>query len=742
LGGSFVISDSLEAVIVTAMGKDAAHQHFLNVIIDGQVTGLFNSADTGTQVNLGTFPEGTLVEFRLDNLTTGYSYFTGPAANNPDNVIHANLCTTDDSNLHGFGFEDMWNGGDQDYNDCMFTVTGVKIQTEVLNCCRATIRLDVAGTALLSGTVRGIPSDLVPTPSTDVRVDLLDPVTQEVLDPSRFSYTDNAGDYALNNVPWGLYWIRLTVEDADAPAQYLTYSSGANLLINSLTPVRDFQIPGLTLAEDKKTLSFHIIGDYQNGDLYTYTVVRASDNQQVTRATSTSEFLDIDLASGSYRFFITADDYEPYMYRNASGKSKIKLNTDLNLDAPLTTLPLNGCGLFDPSVTPSHSLTDNGFVLRVVMKDCYNLVPAIDGHGAIAWDSGTGRKRNPYIYNWTPASPATSVEPDTPVAGQTRYKVKFKLTNACRPLCDPTVYEVEFVESVDQNGRKKLVLDDKGLLELEKDNGEEVRSITLGEGEFYPAAGTSFDVYIIDADGVERTAVVKIPPLPLENLWVDDYDEGGGANNLGYDPVSDWFDVPITPTKVLDKSDVLKAQVHFYTFGNRAVGTGVWLTFKVVGGALDGTLVRYNPVLHPDGSGQDPDAPEIILPLFVNTQSNYFDKQVRLSEESEYLVIRLAQRGDGVDGLSDTKLPFMIQDNGQVQVKTNHLSVYTVDRKDSDGDGVSDKSDNCPDDPNKTEPGLCGCGTPDTDSDGDGTPDCAETPFFGGENSDCFINGL
>jgi hypothetical protein len=32
--------------------------------------------------------------------------------------------------------------------------------------------------------------------------------------------------------------------------------------------------------------------------------------------------------------------------------------------------------------------------------------------------------------------------------------------------------------------------------------------------------------------------------------------------------------------------------------------------------------------------------------------------------------------------------------------------------------------DNCPNDPNKTEPGICGCGIPDTDTDGDGTPDC------------------
>jgi hypothetical protein len=32
--------------------------------------------------------------------------------------------------------------------------------------------------------------------------------------------------------------------------------------------------------------------------------------------------------------------------------------------------------------------------------------------------------------------------------------------------------------------------------------------------------------------------------------------------------------------------------------------------------------------------------------------------------------------------------------------------------------------DQCPDDPNKTEPGICGCGVADTDTDGDGTPDC------------------
>ena len=45
---------------------------------------------------------------------------------------------------------------------------------------------------------------------------------------------------------------------------------------------------------------------------------------------------------------------------------------------------------------------------------------------------------------------------------------------------------------------------------------------------------------------------------------------------------------------------------------------------------------------------------------------------------------------------------------------------------DSDGDGVADCNDLCPEDPFKIEPGVCGCGIPDDDSDGDGVADCED----------------
>jgi len=35
--------------------------------------------------------------------------------------------------------------------------------------------------------------------------------------------------------------------------------------------------------------------------------------------------------------------------------------------------------------------------------------------------------------------------------------------------------------------------------------------------------------------------------------------------------------------------------------------------------------------------------------------------------------------------------------------------------------------DDCPTDPNKTKPGVCKCGVLDTDTDGDGTPDCKDS---------------
>ena len=53
--------------------------------------------------------------------------------------------------------------------------------------------------------------------------------------------------------------------------------------------------------------------------------------------------------------------------------------------------------------------------------------------------------------------------------------------------------------------------------------------------------------------------------------------------------------------------------------------------------------------------------------------------------------------------------------------------VFSIEDQDFDSDGTPDCLENCPDDPNKIDPGICGCGVEDTDSDGDGTPNCNDS---------------
>ncbi|MFH1723998.1 MAG: PKD domain-containing protein [Elusimicrobiota bacterium] len=67
------------------------------------------------------------------------------------------------------------------------------------------------------------------------------------------------------------------------------------------------------------------------------------------------------------------------------------------------------------------------------------------------------------------------------------------------------------------------------------------------------------------------------------------------------------------------------------------------------------------------------------------------------------------------------------------------IFTVTLTVTDDQGDTGTDTAlataqDFCPDDPDKVEPGVCGCGVPDTDSDGDGTLDCNDgCPYDAGK---------
>ncbi len=81
----------------------------------------FNPADDG-------FSVGDELVFGIRVLNTGSTFFMGAASRNPDNVIHNRVITDYDAGAYGLGtyvgFEDLFGGGDLDYDDNAFLFTG------------------------------------------------------------------------------------------------------------------------------------------------------------------------------------------------------------------------------------------------------------------------------------------------------------------------------------------------------------------------------------------------------------------------------------------------------------------------------------------------------------------------------------------------------------------------------------------------------------------------------------------
>ncbi len=98
---------------------------------------------------------------------------------------------------------------------------------------------------------------------------------------------------------------------------------------------------------------------------------------------------------------------------------------------------------------------------------------------------------------------------------------------------------------------------------------------------------------------------------------------------------------------------------------------------------------------------------------------------ISVYDDSACADLHYCTSGTGGAGIEDTFDP------GQytLAVSGDSLIPYTLSLDldcDTDDDGVCDASDACYVDPNKVEPGVCGCAIPDTDRDGDGFANCVD----------------
>lgn len=115
-------------VIATFRGHGAAFSNDLYLDLGplGPTGGdlfVFNNhtASIGDTVDLGSFTPGTELIFRLHVNNTGYDFFTGPASRNPDGIAHALVDLTLFPGETYVGFEDLFGGGDRDFNDIMYS---------------------------------------------------------------------------------------------------------------------------------------------------------------------------------------------------------------------------------------------------------------------------------------------------------------------------------------------------------------------------------------------------------------------------------------------------------------------------------------------------------------------------------------------------------------------------------------------------------------------------------------------
>ena len=126
VGGKLVATSDSEAVTVTYVGSSASYEDQLSLYSPfGQL--LFDNKTTpnGTVVNLGTFNTSTELIFKLVDLVQGYSFYSGPASRNIDNFFHESI-TDLGGNIWQIGWEDLYGGGDQDFNDLTIRVSSVR----------------------------------------------------------------------------------------------------------------------------------------------------------------------------------------------------------------------------------------------------------------------------------------------------------------------------------------------------------------------------------------------------------------------------------------------------------------------------------------------------------------------------------------------------------------------------------------------------------------------------------------
>ena len=119
-------------VVVTFVSNGAGYtsELYLDGPFGDGLGAIFNNATTsvGATMNLGAFAAGTELVFRLLVQQTGDLFYTGPGIRNLDGIVHAMIQEAAGQVI--VEFEDLFGGGDFDYDELVFAFTNVSAADE------------------------------------------------------------------------------------------------------------------------------------------------------------------------------------------------------------------------------------------------------------------------------------------------------------------------------------------------------------------------------------------------------------------------------------------------------------------------------------------------------------------------------------------------------------------------------------------------------------------------------------
>lgn len=124
--GDSIFVQSSGHVLATFEGQTAGYTS--DLYLSSPITSFIftnHVANVGDTVDLGFFTAGTELIFSIYVRNTGDTFYSGSGASNSDGLAHANVINNWMPGRTYVGFEDLWGGGDLDYDDNSFSFTNV-----------------------------------------------------------------------------------------------------------------------------------------------------------------------------------------------------------------------------------------------------------------------------------------------------------------------------------------------------------------------------------------------------------------------------------------------------------------------------------------------------------------------------------------------------------------------------------------------------------------------------------------